>query len=282
MAKSGSTAWLVERCSRLRDGLLAGDTVTEVEITEVWPGGTENPGRDHEAWIRCSEQLHGLARRIELKMAHGKENDAERKAAVLAALADTPETVTLASLGADGQPRRVTVFAKSYVALGEVSDRNLALAELADARALIQQHGREGGDVELVRRIDRESGYLQRVIVWIATHEGPGLPFPEQAAEPEPPADLSDLHPADLYALSAAFQRVNVKRLTLLDATRSTDRRPDWSVFFATLAGDRSSAHVMRDRSLSSVISQASERARGHEQAMKAAEAKRKQKQKAA
>jgi hypothetical protein len=34
----------------------------------------------------------------------------------------------------------------------------------------------------------------------------------------------------------------------------------------------------MRDRSLSSVISQASERARGHEQAMKAAEAKRKQK----
>lgn len=282
MPHGGTIGWLRERCSRLRESLPATGVVTVADIAAVWPGGTDNPKRNLEAWIRCSEQLHGFAGRIRNKMDDRELSVAERRRAVIDALADKPEGVPLI----DGS--HLTVYPKSYVALEAVQERNLQIAALIDAQKVLQQSTpNASADVDathdLVLRVWSEINYLQRAIVWIAVEQGPGLPFPESETAPEPPDFLSALHPADLYAIAEAFQRVNVKRLLALDATRSNDTRPDWSVFIASLADGmhRPTAEVMRDVSLASAIAAASERARGQEQAMVAAERKAKEKQRA-
>lgn len=271
-------AWLQEKCTGLRDGLVEGNTATAEEVAEVWPGGALNPGRNLKAWITCSNKLHAICARIALKMSRGLENDAERKAAILAALADTPETVTLAGLTEDGEPQYATVYPKSYVALLEIHKRNLMLGVITDGLGLLRERG-TADDLELIARIFDEQTYLQRVLAWIATTPGPGLPFGEQTPNPTPPALYSSWHPTDFYAVAAAFQRVNVLRLTLLDQSQRSESRPDWSVFFAMLAGDnRPTPVVMRDTSLAVVLSQAAERSRGHQQATATAERQRKQK----
>jgi hypothetical protein len=272
--------WLKERCSRLRDSLPATGVVTDAEIAAVWPGGAENPKRNLEAWIRCSEQLHGFAGRIRNKLDDREVSVAERRRAVIEALADKPEGVPLF----DGT--RLTVYPKSYVALEAIQERSTQIAALIDGHKLLQEYKPEtSADVDAMRelapRIWSELGYLQRVIAWIATTEGPGLPFSESDTAPEPPEQFALLHPADLYAIAEAFQRVNVKRLLAIDSTRSNDTRPDWSVFIANLADglNKPTPYVMRDVSLASAIAGAAERARGQEQALVAAERKAKEKQ---
>lgn len=277
-AKGGVVGWLREVCGDFRRDLLSAETATVDEIAAIWPGGKDNPDKKLKGWIRCYGQLHALNGIGVTKRIEGRQTSAaERQEATLAALADTPESVQLQPQDGE-EPQSLTVYPKSWVALEEISKRNLALAWLIDQSALIEQHGTPD-DLELLLRARDEQSYLQRVLAWIATTPGVGLPFAETDRAPEPPSAFSDLHPADFYAIAQAFQRVNVKRLLVLESTRKNETRPDWSVFLTAFADgkNRDTPHVMRDMSLASVIAQSAERARGHEQAMVAAERERKQ-----
>jgi hypothetical protein len=249
----------------MRNSLLARRAVDPVKLAHYWPGGEENTNKKLWGWIRCYAQFWSYTRRKD-----PAEIEQERRAkqqALLEALADQPEVVQLAARQADGEHQTITVYPKSYVALDELHSRNLVLASLRDQVAVIESAGAPE-DVELLQRAYAEETYLHRVIAWIATTPGPGLPYPEQTQRPEPPAALADLHPGDFYAIAGAFQRVNVMRLTVLDATRKKDTAPDWTVFFATLAGEGPTTDVMRDRSLASVLASSAERARGRQEAM--------------
>jgi hypothetical protein len=283
VARSATIASLRARCIRLRDGLRDGETATQEELDEIWPGGPDNPGHDLQAWIRCSEQLHAICGRIALKLERGTENEAERRAAQEAALLDTPETVTLAGLDEDGEPQHLIVYPKGGLALTEIQKRSITLAAMADDLALLEQHG-TADDVEIIVRVHEEQFYLLRVIAWIATSRGAGIPYEEGDLRPTVPQLYSDLHPADLYLIAAAFQRVNVKRLLLLDRTKRSDTRPTWPMLWASLASElnKTVPEIMRDYSLASLLSQASERARGQEQAREAAERDAKHKPRAA
>lgn len=249
----------------MRNSLLARRVVDPVKLTHYWPGGEENTSKKLWGWIRCYAHFYSYSRKPD--PAEVEQQRRAKQEALLEALADQPEVVQLAARNPDGDHETITVYPKSYVALDELHARNLALARLSDQVAAVEAAGITS-DVELLMRAYAEQTYLHRVIVWIATTPGPGLPFPEQSQRPEPPAALADLHPGDLYAIAAAFQRVNVMRLTVLEATRKKESAPDWTVFFATLAGEGPPTDVMRDRSLSSVLASSAERARGREQAM--------------
>jgi hypothetical protein len=251
----------------MRNSLLARRLVDPIKLNHYWPGGEENTSKKLWGWIRCYAQLHAYTRRKD--PGEVEQERLGKQAALLEALADQPEVVPLAARNRDGDHDAITVYPKSYVALDEIHMRNLALARLSDQVATIEAAG-SSDDVDLLVRAYAEQTYLHRVIVWIATTPGPGLPYPERTQRPEPPEALGDLHPGDLYAIAAAFQRINVMRLTVLDATRKKESAPDWTVFFATLAGDKPTTDVMRDRSLSSVLASSAERARGREEAMAA------------
>jgi len=269
----GSIRGLKEYCTVHRDSILVHRLASEQDVAAWWPGGANNPNQDLSAWIRCFANYVAFLDRDSDARKH--QTSAARQKVILEALADAPEVVTLADAHDDGTPRTLTVFPKGFVTLTEIHCRNLVLAQMCDD---VERQKAAGGPeaVELIVRVWREQTYLQRVIVWIATTPGPGLPFPELTARPEPPAELANLHSADLLLVDAAFQRVNVQRLALLDRTNSGAGRPDWSVFFASLAGamNRPAAELMRDMSLPGLIAAASERARGHEDARVAAERK--------
>lgn len=263
-------ATLQEHCAELRKSLLARRAATVEEIQDFWPLGKQNTGDGLWAWIRCYANYVAFGRRQD-PTAKAAARQA-RQQALLEAMADRPKLVELTERDAEGLPLTVTVHAKSYVALTEVHVRQVLIAHLADGARVLEEAGR-AEDLEFIVRSYREQQYLQRVIVWIATHEGPGLPFPEQAPRPEPPEVLARLAPSDLYAIAQAFQEVNVLRLAALEQTHASETQPDWTVFFASVAGDHgSTTRLMRDQSLTSVVASTAERARGQAEARARAE----------
>jgi hypothetical protein len=285
MAREGTVGWLREVCREFKRDLLSAEHATEDEIAAIWPGGKDNPERRIRGWIRCYGKLHAInAVAVRGRVERGSVTNAERQEATLAALADTPEVVDLIVI-ADEAPRRVTVYPKSYVALNEIGKREAQIAWLVDECTHLEKGGTLD-DLDALLRARDEQTYLQRVNAWIATSHGVngkacGLPFHEEELRPELPADFPDLHPLDFPRIAAAFQRVNKMRLLMLDMSRKSEARADWSVFLTTYAEqtNRATSDVMRDLSLPSVIAQAAERARGHEQATLAAERERKQRE---
>ncbi len=269
----GTRKGLREFCTVHRESILVHRLASEEEVEAWWPGGAKNPTHDLGAWIRCfANYVAFLDRDSAPRLEQAR---LAKQKVILEALADQPEVVTLATTEADGTPRTVTVPPKSYVALVEIHRHNALLATLTDQTEQLVRAG-AAEDLEVVLRAYEEQSYLQRVVAWIVTTPGVGLPYAEGTDRPELPAELGELHPADFFRIAAAFQRVNALRLAALDMTRNSEARPDFSVFFASLAGssDLSTAQLMRDRSLAGEVASASERARGYEQAREAAERK--------
>lgn len=261
-----------ERCQIYRQSLLVRQVATRAEVEAAWPGSPENPDKTLWGWIRCYGTLRVLVARLDPGRSPGAllgADAAARQQLVLDALADQPELVTLSGNDGTGAPARVMVYPKSDLALREIHHRNLVLATITDDAEMLQREG-TAADVELLIRASEEQSYLQRLIVWIATTPGPGLPFPEGERAPTLPEAVAALSPVDFYVVAAAFLRVNVTRLAALESARSSAKRPDWPVFFAGVAGElgMSTAALMRDHSLASVLAAAAERARAHEEAM--------------
>jgi hypothetical protein len=270
-----------ESCATLRQQLLAGrpltadgQTVDDAYIARNWPGGEHNARKDLKGWSYCHGVLIGLCR---LKDRSVSPHDrAAKRAAVLDAIAEVPERVDLIARDSEGNPRSLTVYQKGDVALRAVHGVNVQLAYLVDSYHLLTTRG-EADDVELVVRLLAEQSYLQRVLVWVATTKGPGLPYDEGDVRPEPPASLATLHPLDFYSLSQAFARVNVAGFAALESATTPRTRPDWSVFWSGMEESSGvpAPRLMRDRGLLSLVATASERVRGHEAAAKEAERKR-------
>lgn len=268
---------LQETCQQYRQSLLVRGKVTRAEIEAVWPGGAENEDRTTWGWVRCYGSLRAMLGRLDPKVVDFETE--KRRRLILDAMAETPEALELTSF-VDGPPadpvgevarRVVYVFPKSDVALTEIHNRNLVLARLVDDAEVLRAHADTPEDVALLIRATEEQTYLQRLICWIATAPGYGLPYPERTERPELPESVRDLSTIDYYLIAEAFQRVNVLRLAALHDSQTSAKRPDWPVFFATLAGelggDMTAARLMRDRSLAALLAEAAERARGLEEA---------------
>lgn len=266
-------ATLRERCAFIREQLTARGTATPEELAAYWPGGAENPGKRLWNWIDCHSNYVRFCGRIETELKGLFRSDEARQQAVLDALAERAEQVTLTSKEVDGRPLQLTVYPKGDVALRAVHAANLYLGQLIDDCEALQAAG-TALDLELIVRAREEQSYVQRMIVWIATTPGPGLPFAEGERHPELPEEFADLSSIDFYLLANAFQKVNLARLTALDKGNRSKSRPDWSVFFASMAVELNTtpAALMRDWSLAALLATASERARGHEEARQRAE----------
>lgn len=261
-------------CETYREQALNGRLATEEEIAKQWPGGEYNPGKSIKQWAGCYGWLKGLCVQIKAREEKRAQSALDKRAAVLDAIAEMPETVELMAKGADGNRNTLTLYQKSDVALRTIHGLNLQLAELVDGYRALTTLGRPE-DADLLPRILLEQSYLQRVIVWIASTPGPGLPFVEGVIEPKLPDDpvIQSLHPLDFYTLAHAFQRVNVAGFAALDSGTSPKTRSDWSVFWSGMEKETGipAPRLMRDRGLLSLVAAASERARVYEEAEKKA-----------
>lgn len=257
-------------CETYREQALNGRLATAEEIAKQWPGGEYNPGKTLKQWAGCYGWLKGLCVQIKARQEKREQDQAAKRAAVLDAIAEMPETVELVGRGADGNPQTLTVYQKSDVALRVMHGVNMVLASLIDDYSAISKHATQD-DVELLKRALDEQGYLQRVLVWIATSDGSRLPFPEGQLRPAIPDTLSTLHPLDFYSIAQAFQRVNVAGFAALESSTTPTSRPDWSVFWSGMANETgvAAARLMRDRGLLSLVAEASELARARAEAEK-------------
>lgn len=260
-------------CQTLREQVLAGRLAPPEEVAAYWPGGVENNDlRGWKSWQYCKEQLARMAGRVEQRFADRAADQVAKRAAVLEAIAETPERVELVSREPNGEPRSLTVFQKSDLALRKIHECNVLLGWLVDDYSTRQPDTPD--DLEIIVRSLREQSYLQRLIVWIATTEGPGLPFTESAHNPELPEHLTTLHSLDFYSLAQAMQRVNVAGFAALEAGTAPKTRPSWSVFWSGAEHETGipAPRLMRDRGLLSLVASNSELVRGREEAQARAE----------
>jgi len=282
-------------CETLRGQLLAGrpivadgQPVDAAYLDRYLPGRDGNEHTGLKGWARYYGVLTGLFRLRD--KSESRARSAQKRAAVLDAIAEVPETVELVRRDAEGNARTLTVYQKSDVALRVIHGINLQLAELVDAYQLITRHGTRE-ETDLLPAILLQQSYLQRLIVWISTSEGPGLPvreeefgpllnrFAEKIATPIPDA-VTEIHGLDFHSLAQAFQRVNVAGFAALEAGTAPKSRPDWSVFWSGLEHELGipAPRLMRERGLLSLIASAAEMARGREEAYARAERESKRK----
>lgn len=267
--KDDSVAVLRERAEFQREQFLGRSAEWDAEIATYWPGGSDNKEtRGRMPWIRVLVFFGGLAREQERIL---REQDAKTEAAKQAALEaviDVPQSVELHTLDEHGARREVTVYAKSDVALREIHARHLLLAQLLDDGAVLERDG-SPESLELRIRILEEQSYQQRVIAWIATTPGVGLPFPERAPRPVTPPEIDALMTLDFYVIAQAMQRVNVAALAALKPSLTNGSSPDWSVFYSSIGLETgvAPASLARDRSLVGLVAQAAEASRGRAEA---------------
>jgi hypothetical protein len=273
--KSGCIA-LREQILGARTPLIAdGRVVDAAYIAQYWPGGSLNERKDVKGWANCYGVLKGLCRLFD--KSQQPADRAAKRAAVLEAIAETPEVVELVGTREDGTQRTLTVYQKGDVALRKVHGLNIQLAQMVDDYAVIAKHGGPDATEALTGCLEMQS-YLQRCIVWIATTPGPRAPFADAVRWPDLPPELDDLHGLDFYSLAQAFQRVNVAGFAALESATTPRTRPDWSVFWSgaeEVTGSPAPV-LMLDRGLLSLVATCSERARGTEEAHKRAESERK------
>lgn len=271
-----TAAYLEEKCAEFRALFLEDGTATAADLDPYWPGGDENALTGQDGWIvayaRCLWCLGRQigkeeAERTSVRMTH-------RQAEVLRALRADPESVDLLADG--GQARSVTVYPKSALALEHIGAANLLMAFLADSEEAIKAT-LDAESVQLLNEVRLKRSYLERLVCWIATHEGPGLPYPESEREPALPAHINALTPFDFYLIAAAFQRVNSERLHALSASGEKATRPDWGGFFVGAATEIGVAArtLLREMSLVEVVATVAEKARVHQEAREKAEQER-------
>ena len=270
---------LKAQCQSLAEDLLLHGQASAEALRALAPGGAENPKRDAWAWVWYLGQLQllrGRAQGPQGPAREGHEPASRDDAVILAALAARPEMVR----GVDGT--RYTVYPKSLGALLECHAREAVLAKLATLLARLKDLDTHDEHASLVAEACAELGYHTRLLVWIATTEGPGLPFPAGERRPA----LSDAHagidPVTVLEIHRAFARVNWANLRGLESLLAPDpeaggerRRPSWSVFMGALAIElhEDPVTLIEHRALVSVMASMQLAASSQREAM--AEAKR-------
>lgn len=201
------------RCAGLRLQLTTRD-VDETILAAWWPGGAENPGKDRPRptekdrgpWTLCFATYHRLVHdQAHARSAATAGQSEALNRAIADAAADRPETLVLSD-GAMWQ-----VYPKSEYALQELRYLGDAIDRLTRLDVASVERG-----VPVPPDTTALRSLAVRVWCWIITHPGPGLPYPEDARDPEPPAALGLLAPQDHYALVAANHRVNGAREAIM------------------------------------------------------------------
>lgn len=246
----------------IREELVFKGLVGREELEPYWPGGSENSGKDVEAWIYCYASMVRFCGRLgqadEKKESLGRSGEDE----VLAALSDKSDSVTLSS------GSTVTIHPKSFEALRTIERIDDRIGWLCEKRAELAAR-RNKADLELLDRATAEVSFLYQLMAWGATYPGVSLPWldPVTGTELEafPPEQILLLAPTDYLIVRAGLLKVNQYRLAVLSMMLSEKKAPDpaarqtWGTFFA-LREEQShtpARTLMRDRSLASQLASA-------------------------
>lgn len=228
-----SLAQMRERCGTAERQVRRKAYASEAEMTQYRPDETE--ADSIWAWCYYYAQLVRFLGREEIAELEGDGADGS----VLAALDATPVAVPVSS-GAT-----TLVYPKSLGALLEFHARERQLlwisARYASMRTDVQELAPEL--LDLLPRVAEEVARQSAMIAWMATHEGPGLPYEPSVGEPpEIPAEVLAFDPVDVIRINQAFVQVNTVRLQGLERlvqppkTSGSSSRPSWSVFVGALA----------------------------------------------
>jgi hypothetical protein len=263
------------QCDALADDLLGRGQASAEDVQAIHPGGAENPKRDAGAWVRFYGQLQ--LRRGRAQGGVSADPNAAVRAAdalTLAALAETPRPV-------GSLPGR-NVYPKSFAALLHCHAREILVGHLARVVGRANRRDPPKAILGALGEAAAELSYQTRLLAWIATSAGPGLPFSETTAAPELPADVVDLSAIVVLDINRLFATVNWSSLKAMEALitppedESGRARLAWSPFFGSLAIElhENPSDLLRARSLASVLASTQLAASTHREAM--AEAKKK------
>jgi hypothetical protein len=252
--------------------------VTEQELADYWPGGSENPDSDLGAWLYCWARLHAFLERTR-QTETSEEDQIEAERAALKAFRDEPVIVELV--------RPVPPIGQ-YLAVHPKSFDSLTLLESIehDIRALIEQ-------IEWLERrwesqaLDKLPEFLQALTtaelcaVWVCCHEGPGTPF-GWSEVPELPAWLRRLDPLDIPNIMQAHHEVDRKRIELIASglrkRGGESQRFSWATLGIQAASSTGTpiGHLYKGRSLGSWFTEVALKWDGEAAARERAEGKTK------
>lgn len=246
-------------CETLASTIVHQRFATADELAPHRPGGGENADDGPAGWLRYYAKLHRI---------HAVRAEAPATSPVLVADAMARDRLKLSALNEEpiaiatsvGERR---VFPKSKWALDAMAECERRIGYLSERRDAIEAEGPSGLTLDLVKRIDIEMGYQLALIVWVATTEGPGLPFePFTAMTPAVPAEVMELSPLDCLAIQRAFVECNLLRLLALreqtKAPKPGESVPMWSGFYAGRAHATGipARTLYRDRSLPGLVAE--------------------------
>jgi hypothetical protein len=243
------------KAESIREELRFRRCATGEELEAYWPGGSENPGKDIDAWIYCYASMVRFCDRLDAADERKAAAESGSENEVIRALADTPEPVVLSS------GKTVTIHPKSLIALEFIERLDHRIQWLTEKRAdLLKRNGYD--DVKLIDDAVAEINLLYGVIAWAALHEGCGLPFSEIEVLTTLPEEVRSLSPTDFPMVHNAFLKVNAIRLHVLLMMYSEKQAPEpgarqsWATFFA-MREEQShtpAKTLMRERSLASQV----------------------------
>ena len=255
---------LQERCRVIEGTVRSRSLASAEELAAVRPGGGENPGHGLYQEVRHFGHLCGFLERDERSDPKQRAADA----ALSAALLELPKPLEVVTRNADGSTTPWKVYPKSFRVIVDCDVRDRVLQALAlrlDSLQSIPPDRLTAGIAEDLDRLSRELTRQMGMLAWIATSPGPGFPYPEGAdPEPDPPQEVADLDPWDLWQVASTWHKVNAERLEMTEVLLSPQRpnskdgrqRPSWAVLFSSVGTDLDidPARLMRDRSLVNVL----------------------------
>ncbi len=250
-------AGLRARCESLREILQDLPHVASQDLADYWPGGAENHEAPPGDWIFCYAQLIRMLGYESPETEAQQQAEAER--AVLEALRRVPVTVPLVT--PLGERTSLLVYPKSLHALLHIEARDYLLGCLVEATNRLSRSAASTA-AERFPPLADEIGYQQRVMVWILTTEGPGLPFMDEDSRPEPPESLRAIDAADVVRVLQAHRQIHLRRSalvgSLLTPSKSKHGRASWAVLSGSAATRLgiSTYELLRDLSLGEWLAQ--------------------------
>jgi hypothetical protein len=270
---------LKERADMIAEHLSARKLATQAEIDACFTEAEEPNLKAAMAYAGLRVLLHERAPDNHDKKTRRKNADR----VILDALRGASKAVTLTDPSLD--LREVSVHPKSLNALIELAERDHVIGFFNSGVEALRELAKTDprpDRIDMLARGVRELAYQQRICVWIVTHPGPGLPFPEEDTSPELPAWLGQLSPVDALMIFRAHEEVNAGRLAALQALprgrkNGDDGERGWGVYLANLASllNRTAEQLSRDQSLAALFAQSHVHAVDQEHAMDEAKAGR-------
>lgn len=269
------------RCNLLEQSVRAAGSIASEEVDAMKPGGVENRDTSAQGWLQFFAALHRWHAVSAVK--HVAANrvgrwDAQQMADAQQSLAAAPLPVTLESVTGK------SVYPKSEYACNRIVYLDIAIRYVVIRRlALIEEDDQTPAGLETLENAVELESRLVREVVWILTHPGPDVPWPEDGSwEHDPPEWTRSLTPYDIIAVQRAHIEVNLRRINAIaERTRqladtSEDQMP-LAAFLGVMAGELhvQPRELMRRWSLGEVFVQSLVRWESHQRSEEKAERER-------